>query len=213
MEEILHTTYSAYLEEMGRRTEQSLNFTACAGENVYLYGNPGRRQLHFDILCGLRKPDFGSVYFPPQPLYALPKRMAPAFRRDNIGAIPYGGGLIPELPMLPQVILPLKLAGLEREAILARLQELISDRIPLHSLYTPPSRSNPRKQAYASIFRAVIRKPKVIVVNGFLDIFEELDADLLWEALLSLRPKESVLIYLSGAPAPEQVAWTQQLKL
>lgn len=213
MEEILHACYTASLEERGRKTMQSLSLTACPGENLYFYGAERRCQLHFEVLCGLRKPDHGTVAADGQDLYSLPAQAAAAVRRDRIGAIPRDGGLIAELPMVTQVVLPMKLAGYDRDAMLSRLQELVSDKMPLHSLYNPPSRSAPRKQAYAAIFRAVLQKPKVIVINGFLDGFEELDADALWETLLSFRPKDSVLLYLSGAPAPERIHWTQKWKL
>lgn len=213
MENILHTSYSYYMEEKGRKTLRSLELSASAGEAVYLYGNPKRCLRNFQILCGLRKPDLGNVCFRCQDIYALPKHKEIPFRRDHIGAIPKGGGLIPEVPMLSQVILPMKLTGADWETIRHRVETLISDRMPLHSLYNLPGQCNTRKQAYAAIFRSVIRSPEVLILDGFLDDYEELDADLLWETLLSLRPKGSVLIYLSSAPAPEYVTWTQQLKL
>lgn len=209
MEATIQACYTAALEAQGRRTMHTLELAAHAGQTIYLYGSPARRQLHFEVLCGLRKPGLGSVFLNGQDLYA----QGAAFRRDCIGAIPDGGGLIPELPMITQVILPMKLAGLGRDRILARLQELASDRMPLHSLYNLPGKGTPRKQACAALFRAVIQKPGLLVVNGFLDDFEEPDAGALWDTLLSLRPKDSVLIYLSGAPAPEQITWTQKWKL
>ena len=213
MEEIIHASYSASLEEMGRRTMRSLNLTASAGENVYLYGSPNHCQLHFSILCGLKKPDFGAVFFQLQELHAMPDQAGAAFRRDYIGAIPQGGGLLPELSMIDQITLPMRLAGEESEVILSRLRELTSERMPLHSLYNLPGKCNPRKRAYASVFKAVIRNPQMIIVHGFMDECGELDADALWDTLLFFRPKDSVLIYLSGAPAPEQVQWTQRQKL
>ena len=63
------------------------------------------------------------------------------------------------------------------------------------------------------MIRAVIRKPQVIVLNGFLDDLPDIDRDALWQAFHAIRPKDSVLIYLSGAPAPEQVNWTQMLRV
>lgn len=213
MEELVNVSYTAGLEAGGRKILQSLSFTAGPGDNVYLYGGPGRCRLHYEVLCGLRKPDMGSVMVAGQELYAMSAQKAANFRRDRIGAIPEGGGLIREMPMITQVAMPMKLAGLEEKAMLARLEELVSDRMPLHSLYSLPGRCNARKRTYASIFRAVIRKPEVLILNGFGEELDELDADALWEALLSARPEGSVLICLSGAPAPEQAAWTRQLRL
>ena len=191
----------------------SLSFTACSGENVYLYGSSRRCQLHFEVLCGLRKPELGTVNADGRDLYTMEHRSMFEFRSDNIGAIPRDGGLIPELQMIEQITLPMKLAGIGTETILSRLRGLTSEQMPLHSLYNLPSRCSARKQAYASILRAIIREPRIYIMNGFLDEFDDLDADALWAFFLSMRPKNSTLIYLSGSPAPDQVTWTRQLKL
>ena len=63
------------------------------------------------------------------------------------------------------------------------------------------------------MIRAVIRNPQIIVFNSFLDDVSDIDQDALWQAFHSMHPKDSVLIYLSGAPAPEQINWTQQLRI
>lgn len=208
-----YASYTTGLEVRGRKTILELELTANCGENIYLYGSPKRRQIHFEILCMMRQPDQGFVSLPPEEPYSMTDTEAAAFRRDNLGALPENGGLIPELPMLPQVALPMRLAGESDGAIAARIQELCGDRMPLHSLYDLPTRCNPRRQAYAAIFRALIRKPRLLVINGFLDEWDELDADLLWDALLSIKPKECTLLYLSGAPAPVKVQWNQKRKL
>ena len=87
------------------------------------------------------------------------------------------------------------------------------EELPLDSLYNTPGRCTARKQAHAAILRAVICKPKVLVLNGLLDDLPDLDTDTLWHILWELRPENSVLIYLSGAPAPRQIRWTQELRV
>lgn len=213
MRELLTASYGAALEMGGRRTVQELALSARPGESIYIYGSPDKCRLHFNVLCGLQAPERGRISLDGQDLYSMEPKALAGLRGNWIGAIPSGGGLIPELRMIDQVVLPMKLAGFSKEAMLSRLQELTCEAMPLHSLCNRSGSCNPRKQAYAAIFRAVIQKPKLLVIQGFLDDFDSSDANALWQTLLHHRGRESVLIYLSGAPAPKCVSWSQEIRL
>ena len=207
----LSAHYRVGLEEKGRKTMQSLDLEAEAGECIYLYGNTGRRQAHFQLLAGQRRPEDGNVTLGQRQFYTQSGLVS--YRRDHIGVLPQNGGLLPEIPMLEQITLPMKLAGWPKEHRGERLRELTGDSLPLHDLYNRPGRCSQRKQAIAAIIRAVVMKPQVLLVNGFLDEFEALDAQVLWDTLETLRPPHSVLLYFSGAPAPDFLPWTQKRML
>lgn len=115
--------------------------------------------------------------------------------------------------MIDQIAFPMQTAGIGNGEILKAVKALTSELLPLDSLYNTPGRCTARKQAHAAILRAVICKPKVLVFNGFLDDLPDLDTDTLWHVLWELRPENSVLIYLSGAPEPRQIRWTQELRV
>lgn len=212
MEELLNANYIADLKSIGRK-DKLLSIVVKAGDNLFVGGSPKRCETHFEVLCGLRRPDVGEVKICGRNPYEMIAREAAAFRRDTIGAVPQDLGLIPELRMIDQIALPMKLAGMDDESIISEIRKLTSELIPLHNLFNVPGKCNARKQAHAAIIRAVIRKPQVIVLNGFLDDLPDIDQDALWQAFHTIRPKDSVLIYLSGAPAPEQVNWTQMLRV
>ena len=212
MEELLNANYIADLKSIGRK-DKLLSIVGKAGDNLFVGGSPKRCETHFEVLCGLRRPDVGEVKICGRNPYEMIAREAAAFRRDTIGAVPQDLGLIPELRMIDQIALPMKLAGMDDESIISEIRKLTSERIPLHNLFNVPRKCNVRKQAHAAMIRAVIRKPQVIVLNGFLDDLPDIDRDALWQAFHVIRPKDSVLIYLSGAPAPEQVNWTQMLRV
>ena len=212
MEELLNANYIADLKSIGRK-DKLLSIVGKAEDNLFVGGSPKRCEAHFEVLCGLRRPDVGEVKICGRNPYEMIAREAAAFRRDTIGAVPQDLGLIPELRMIDQIALPMKLAGMDDESIISEIRKLTSERIPLHNLFNVPRKCNVRKQAHAAMIRAVIRKPQVIVLNGFLDDLPDIDRDALWQAFHVIRPKDSVLIYLSGAPAPEQVNWTQMLRV
>lgn len=212
MEELLRTNYIADLKSIGRK-DKLLSIVGKAGDNLFVGGSPKRCETHFEVLCGLRRPDVGEVKICGRNPYEMTAHEAAAFRRDTIGAVPQDLGLIPELRMIDQIALPMKLAGMDDETIISEIRKLTSELMPLHNLFNVPGKCNARKQAHAAMIRAVIRKPQVIVLNGFLDDLPDIDRDALWEAFHAIIPKDSVLIYLSGAPAPEQVNWTQMLRV
>lgn len=85
--------------------------------------------------------------------------------------------------------------------------------LPFHSLFNPPTRVTERKKAHATLIRALITRPCLIVMNGFLDDYDEVDADALWQVFQELRLSDSAFFYFSSDPAPEQIAWTKKLQI
>ena len=158
MEELLRTNYIADLKSIGRK-DKLLSIVGKAGDNLFVGGSPKRCETHFEVLCGLRRPDVGEVKICGRNPYEMTAHEAAAFRRDTIGAVPQDLGLIPELRMIDQIALPMKLAGMDDETIISEIRKLTSERIPLHNLFNVPGKCNIRKQAHAAMIRAVIRKP------------------------------------------------------
>ena len=212
MDELLSANYIADLKSIGRK-DKMLSIVGKASDNIFVGGSAKRCEIHFEVLCGLRRPDVGQVKLCGKNPYEMTAEEAATFRRDTIGAVPQDLGLIPELRMIDQIALPMKLAGVDDESIISEIRKLTSELIPLHNLFNIPGKCNTRKQAHAAMIRAVIRNPQIIVFHGFLDDVSDIDRDALWKAFHTIRPKNSVLIYLSGAPAPEQVRWSQQLRV
>ncbi len=205
----ISASYTVSAEAGGRRFMQELQLSAAPGESVFLLGSAVRRQRHFEVLTGLRRPESGCVLLGEQSLYAQ-QNMA-AFRSEQIGAIPAGGGLLPEIPMIWQIALPLLLAGASEAACFQRIQELAGVQTP--RLYMPPCRSPVRRQLFGVLYRALLRRPGLLVLDGAFDDLEGPDADDLWHTLQSLRSSESVLLYLSSDPAPTQVTWSQEIRI
>lgn len=213
MEHIIHASCTISLVEQGRRGEKALELTAKPSESIHIQGTQGRLDAWFSALCGLKKPELGSVFLLETDIYALDGASSAAFRRDHVGGIPCGGGLLGEIRLIDQIALPLKLAGMGSREILERIQPLTSELLPMHCLYNPPKRVSPRRQAHAGLLRAMVTRPEILILNGLLDGFEEIDTDTLWKNLQGLRPEGSTLVYLSRDAAPAQIPWTQKLRI
>ena len=211
MQEVLKVNCVVTVVQKGRLSKLPVALTAYPDDAVYIQSTRQRCDAMFETLCGLKKPAQGQVMIQNTDIYTLPMKEAAVFRRDRIGGIPYSGGLIPELRMIDQIALPLKLAGMENENIVEKIHKMTNHLLPFHSLFNPPCWVTERKKAHAAIIRALITKPCLIIMNGFLDDYDEIDADALWQVFRELCPDGSTFLYLSSDPAPEQIVWTQKM--
>ena len=181
------------------------------GNRCYLQSSEESSNTLFEILAGLRKPDEGSVTVLGQNLYALPDAERTAFRRDSIGAIPRGGGFLPELTLLEQVCLPMALAGLPQDEIRNHIRDNAFDYLPLHDLYNPAKRCTPRTLALASLLRASVMSPPILLLNAAFDHLGGKDAELVWQEVKTVLTKDIAFLYLGSAPAPANMDWTMHI--
>jgi len=163
------------------------------------------------MLTGLRIPDEGSVTILGQDIYSMDEGERAAFRRDRIGAVPKGGGFLPELTLLEQVRLPMVLAGLPQEEIRSNIRKNAFDYLPLHDLYNPAKRCSPRTLALASLLRASVMNPPILFLNASFEHLNGKDAELVWKEVKTILTEDLTFLYLGSAPAPEYIDWTAQI--
>lgn len=187
------------------------SLTIHAGQRVYVQGSETSCNALFEMLTGLRKPDEGSVTLLGQNLYSMGEAERAAFRRDSIGAVPKGGGFLPELTLLEQVRLPMVLAGLSRDEIRSRIRKNAFDYLPLHDLYNQGKRCTPRTLALASLLRASVMNPPILILNASFEHLCGKDAELVWQEVKTILPKEHGFLYLGSTPAPTCMHWTEQI--
>lgn len=188
-----------------------LSLTIRPGERCYVQGSERSCNALFEMLTGLRKPDEGSVAIQGKNLYALPETERAAFRRDRIGAVPKGGGFLPELTLLEQVRLPMALAGLSGEEIRERIRKNAFAYLPLHDLYNPAKRCSSRTLALASLLRACVMNPPILLLNASFEHLNRKDAELVWQGVNTILTKNLAFLYFGSAPAPEYIHWTAQI--
>lgn len=182
-----------------------------SGDRCYLQGSEVTCNTLFEMLIGLKKPDEGTVTVLGQNPYTMPETERAAFRRDHIGAVPKGGGFLPELTLLEQVRLPMILAGLSGDEIRSRIRKNAFDYLPLHDLYNPSKRCTFRTLALASLLRASVMNPPILILNASFEHLGEKDAELVWQEVKTILTEDLAFLYLGSAPAPACMDWTAQI--
>ena len=181
------------------------------GQRCYVQGSERTCNALFEMLTGLRIPDEGSVTILGQNIYSMDEGERAAFRRDRIGAVPKGGGFLPELTLLEQVRLPMVLAGLPQEEIRSNIRKNVFDYLPLHDLYNPAKRCSPRTLALATLLRASVMNPPILFLNASFEYLNGKDAELVWKEVKTILTEDLTFLHLGSAPAPEYIDWTTQI--
>lgn len=187
------------------------SLTIHAGERCYVQGSERSCNAIFEMLTGLKKPDEGTVTVLGQNPYTMSETERAAFHRDCIGAVPKDGGFLPELTLLEQVRLPMVLAGLSGVEIRSRIRKNAFDYLPLHDLYNPAKRCTPRTLALASLLRASVMNPPILLLNASFEHLNGKDAKLVWQEVKTILTENLAFLYLGSAPAPEYIDWTTQI--
>lgn len=65
--------------------ERMLTIVGDAGDTIFVNSSPKRGKLFFEVLCGLRKPDAGTVTINGIDPYALTADFGADFRRKTLG--------------------------------------------------------------------------------------------------------------------------------
>ena len=187
------------------------SLTIHAGERCYVQGSERSCNALFEMLTGLKKPDEGTVTVLGQNPYTMSETERAAFRRDCIGSVPKGGGFLPELTLLEQVRLPMVLAGLSQDEIRNRIRKNAFDYLPLHDLYNTGKRCTPRTLALASLLRASVMNPPILLLNASFEHLGGKDAELVWQEVKTILTEDLAFLYFGSAPAPAYIDWTAQI--
>jgi len=157
----------------GRNLLESVSFTAEAGEIVAVTGPSGSGKTSLlNCLSGVTSPTCGSVAVDGTVISTLGSSARAQFRLEHIGLIFQFGELLPELTVVENVSVPLRLLGVKRrpaeDRALAMLAQLgLSDRGAEH----PEVLSGGEVQR-VGIARALVHHPKLILADeptGALD--------------------------------------------
>lgn len=134
------------------------------GEFVALVGSSGSgKTTILNLLGGLDEPTEGEVLIRGQSLGGMDRNERTIFRRRNIGFVFQQFNLVPVLTVYENIILPLRLDGLEPDE--AFLQHILRTLKIEEKIVRMPSTLSGGQQQRAAIARALIVKPAIILAD------------------------------------------------
>jgi len=156
-----------------------------SGEIVAVMGPSGcGKSTLLHCLAGILRPDAGEVHLAGQRIDHLPDLQRARLRRTTFGFVFQFGQLVPELPVIENIALPLRLAGQNRRTALAAADAWLH-RLDLDGLGArlPGELSGGQGQRVA-LARALVANPRIVFADeptGSLDSFA---ADQMMELLV-----------------------------
>ncbi|GAA1936128.1 ABC transporter ATP-binding protein [Kitasatospora viridis] len=161
------------------------------GELVAVLGTSGSgKSTLLHCLAGLTRPDAGTVHYRGEDLWAGSDAARSALRRSEFGFVFQFGQLVPELTLLENTALPLRLNGLRRRAAEQRAGEWLA-RLDIGELAGKrPGELSGGQGQRAAVARALVTEPSVVFADEPTGALDSLQGERVM-GLLSSAARES----------------------
>jgi putative ABC transport system ATP-binding protein len=173
------------------------DMSVSAGEVVAIMGPSGSgKSTLLYCLAGILSPDAGEVVFDGRRLDALSENERTLVRRDRFGFVFQFGQLVPELPVLENVMLPLLLGHTSwpaaRSAAIALLDRLDVGRMHRRR---PGELSGGEAQRVA-VARALVTRPAVVFADEPTGSLDSLAGETVMDLLLAAAREQGATVVL-----------------
>ena len=158
--------------------------TVKQGQHCLIIGQSGSGKttlLH--LLCGLLRPQKGSVHIFGTPIYQLSNRALDHFRGTSIGVIFQKPHLLPSLTVSENLTLAQELAGLKKDA--EQQQYILNKLSILEKAESYPAQLSEGQAQRVAIARALINRPKLLVADEPTSALDDNNAESVLNLLFS----------------------------
>lgn len=168
-----------------------------AGEVVAVMGPSGSgKSTLLHILAGLLRPDSGSVSLLGERLDTRPERLRARARLKHLGFVFQFGDLVPELTVVENVELPLRLLGAPAAAARERAVAML-DRLDIaHEADRRLSEVSGGQAQRAAVARALVHDPAVVLADEPTGALDTITGELVMEALMSAAADRGAAVVL-----------------
>lgn len=165
--------YTQRLGTKGTEALKDVNFSVDKGEFVAIMGESGSgKTTLLNILSTLDHATEGEVYLDGTPLSSIKDRSISRFRREQLGFVFQDFNLLDNFSLKDNILLPLVLARTNITEMEKRLTPLSETLGIAHLLDHYPYEVSGGQKQRAAVARALITKPKILLVDeptGALD--------------------------------------------
>jgi putative ABC transport system ATP-binding protein len=179
------------------RVLHDVDITIDRGELVAVMGPSGSgKSTLLHCLAGLLAPDAGQVHLDGGRIDNLSERARSTLRLHRMGFVFQFGDLIPELTLVENVELPLRLAGTGRRAARVRAMEVLSS-LEIDQVGDRRASEVSGGQAQrAAVARALVHDPAIVFADEPTGSLDTLAGELVLEALVSAAREQNAAVVL-----------------
>ena len=173
------------------------DLAVAAGEVLAVMGPSGSgKSTLLHCLAGILAPDTGEVWFDGQRIDRLPEARRSRLRQERFGFVFQFGQLVPELPVLENVMMPLLLAGRRMRAARQAAGALL-DRLDLGGLQRRRIGELSGGQAQrVAVARALVARPSVIFADEPTGSLDSLAGELVMDLLVDQARGQGATVVL-----------------
>jgi putative ABC transport system ATP-binding protein len=153
-------------------------------------------------LCGLLQPRSGVVSLDGAPLSSAPARVRDRVRRTRFGFVFQFGDLVPELTLLENVCLPLRLLGVKRRDAIPEAEAQMHALGIGHLADKSVTAVSGGELQRAAICRALVHRPSVLLADEPTGALDEQNSALVFEQFLHhARSAEAAVVMVTHESA------------
>lgn len=183
----------------GQRIINGVSFTVYEGNHVQVCGaDESGRVMLMKLIAGMERPSDGQVFVAGMTVHELDADQLAAFRSRTFGICLREPSFMPNLTVWENVSLPLMIRGmdvLKRErAAKAQLKQLGLRQIA----YAYPQQLKPQEAQIASIARALITQPPVLLLEELTAGLSEKQAGQVADALHAVSTDATIIYFTAG---------------
>ena len=179
------------------RVLHDVDITITRGELVAVMGPSGSgKSTLLHCLAGLLAPDAGQVHLDGGRIDTLSERARSTLRLHRMGFVFQFGDLIPELTLVENVELPLRLTGTGRRVARARAMAMLSS-LEIDQVADRRANEVSGGQAQrAAVARALVHEPAIVFADEPTGSLDTLAGELVLEALVSAAREQNTAVVL-----------------
>lgn len=189
---------------------RGIDFQVREGETVSIMGQSGSgKSTLLHLMAGLLLPEAGAVYLDGVRLDQLPERRRAELRLRRMGFVFQFGDLVPELSLVENVELPLRVTGHRPRSSRRRAMEML-DRLGVAGVAQQRVSEVSGGQAQrAAVARALVHEPAVVLADEPTGSLDTTTGELVLEALMSAAQEQNSAVVLVTHEL-SVAAWSQR---
>ena len=144
----------------------NVSFSMARTDFISIMGKSGSgKTTLLNMIAGLLTPTQGKITINGTNLFELDDKQVSAFRNQNIGYIPQGSSLLPNLTALENIRLPFYLTKRENQSSLNYALDLLEKAKISYLKDTYPANMSGGEMRRIAILRALICRPKLVIAD------------------------------------------------